>query len=171
MNYELIEQQICSRLQPFAIVGVDVIVMPELEADRKRPVPTKAQFTVIYSCSEYGNVNSTAQINQNEDLYFTVLIESTFLRGAMGVYSLLNTLRKAIVGFKPTGCLRIQAVKHHTIGSPDAQKIDNMWQDQAVFKTSTLLVEDYTEDVTALVTRIKFIDQPDGETMIVPPTE
>lgn len=171
MNYEILEQQISDRLQPFALAGVNVRVVPELESERIRPVPTKAQFTVIYSGSEYGNVNSTAQISQNEDLYFTVLIESTFLRGAMGVYNLLNTLRKALVGFKPTGCKRIQAVKHHTIGSPGAEKIDNMWQYQAVFKTDTLLVEDYTEDIMPLVTQIKFIDQPDGETIIVPPTE
>jgi len=169
MMYEALEQSLADRLAPFAQAGVNVRVVPETESERKRPLPvTEAQFTVIYSGSEYGDTNSTSSVIQNEEIYISVVIESTFLRGGLGVYNLLFTLKKALIGFKPYGCQKIQAVKHHSIGSPEAIKRDNMWEYQAVFKTSTTLVEDYLEDITSLISKITYVDTPDGETTVIP---
>jgi len=49
MNYENLETEIVARLTPFATVGIAVEKLPELEANRSKPLPTKAKFTVIYA--------------------------------------------------------------------------------------------------------------------------
>lgn len=163
MNYENLEIEIVNRLAPFLSVGVTVESLPELEVDRSRPLPTKARFTVIYAGSEYGSSLSTAQISQEEKIFVQVLIESTFLRGTLGVYNLASILKKALTGFKPSGCRRIQVTKHHTIGGEEAQKINNMWNYNVIFQTTALHVEDFTEDLTLLLEKITLVDKPDGE--------
>ena len=105
MDYENLETEIVARLSPFLTVGITVEKLPELEADRKVPLPTKAKFTVIYAGSEYASPLSTAQISQEEKIFIQVLIESTFLRGNLGVYNLASVLKKALTGFQPSGCI------------------------------------------------------------------
>lgn len=168
MNYEQLEIEIANRLAPFATVGVNVIRTPEVQIEQKRPEPGKAQFTVMYAGSEYGNVQSTAQISQEESVFIAVLIESNVLRGVKGIYSLLSVIKSALVGFKPTGCHRLQAVKHHMIGSPEVILKDGIWQFQAVFKTTTLTVENFTEDLSVILRKITLIDDSDDETNVIP---
>lgn len=168
MNYEQLESDIVNRLAPFAAVGVNVRKTPEVENERVRPEPTNAQFTVMYAGSEYENTQSTAQVSQYETVFVAVLIECNLLRGNIGIYNLTSVLKKALIGFKPTNCHRLQAVKHHMLGTPEAVKKDNVWQFQAVFKTTTLTVEDYTEDLSVLLKKVTLIDIPDGETTIIP---
>lgn len=167
MNYETLENEIVNRLSPFMTVGVTVEKLPELEVDRLKPLPTKARFTVIYAGSEYGSALSTAQISQEEKIFIQILIESTFLRGSLGVYNLASVLKKALTGFMPSGCRRIQVTKHHTIGGENAEKINNMWNYNVIFQTTALHVEDFTEDLTLLLEKITLIDQPDGEINII----
>lgn len=163
MNYETLETEIVARLTPFLTVGIAVEKLPELEADRSKPLPTKARFTVIYAGSEYGNSMSTAQISQEEKIFIQILIESTFLRGSLGVYSLASVLKKALTGFHPSGCRRIQVTKHHTIGGENAEKINNLWNYNVIFQTTSLHVEDFEEDLTLILEKITLVDQPDGE--------
>lgn len=169
MNYEVLENDIVFRLAPFAIAGVNVIKMPEIEPERSLPLAGDAQFTVMYAGSEYQEVQSTAQVSQMETVFIAVLVEGTLLRGPKGVYNLVSVLKKALVGFRPSNCHRLQVVKHHTLGSPEAVRKDNRWQYQAVFKTTTLTVEAYTEDLSVLLKKITLIDRPDGETTVIPP--
>ena len=118
MNYENLENEIVARLTPFMTAGITVEKIPELESERQKPLPTKAKFTVIYAGSEYGSALSTAQISQEEKIFIQILIESTFLRGSFGVYNLASLLKKALTGFQPSGCRRMQVTKHHTSISP-----------------------------------------------------
>jgi len=167
MDYENLETEIVARLTPFVAVGIAVEKLPELEADRSKPLPTKAKFTVIYAGSEYGSSLSTAQISQEEKIFIQVLIESTFLRGSLGVYNLASILKKALTGFQPSGCRRIQVTKHHTIGGENAEKINNMWNYNVIFQTTAVHVEDFEEDLTLILEKITLIDQPDGEINII----
>ncbi len=171
MNYENLENEIVARLSPFMTVGITVERIPELESERQKPLPTKAKFTVIYAGSEYGNAMSTAQISQEEKIFIQILIESTFLRGNFGVYNLASVLKKALTGFQPSGCRRIQVTKHHTIGSENAEKINNQWNYNVIFQTTSLHVEDFTEDLTLILQKITLVDQPDGEINIIEITE
>jgi hypothetical protein len=163
MNYENLEIEIVDRLTPFTTAGITVEKLPELEADRSKPLPTKAKFTVIYAGSEYVNSLSTAQISQEEKIFIQILIESTFLRGSFGVYNLASILKTALTGFRPSGCRRMQVTKHHTIGGENAEKINNMWNYNVIFQTTSLHVEDFTEDLSLILQKITLIDQPDGE--------
>lgn len=168
MNYEQLENDVVTRLAPFATVGVSVVKMPERESERNLPVPGNAQFTVMYAGSEYENVQSTGQVSQTETIFVSVLVESNALRGTKGIYNLVSVLKKALIGFKPSNCHRLQAVKHHTLGSPEAVVKDNVWQYQAIFKTTSLTVEDFTEDLSLILKKITLIDVPDGETYVIP---
>ena len=167
MNYENLEIEIVARLAPFITAGITVESLPELEVDRSKPLPTKAKFTVIYAGSEYGSALSTAQISQEEKIFIQILIESTFLRGNLGVYNLASVLKKALTGFQPSGCRRIQVTKHHTIGGEEAQKINNMWNYNVIFQTTSIHVEDFEEDLTLILEKITLIDEPDGEINII----
>jgi hypothetical protein len=167
MNYENLENEIVARLSPFMTAGITVEKIPELESERQKPLPTKAKFTVIYAGSEYAGPLSTAQISQEEKVFIQVLIESTFLRGNLGVYNLASVLKKALTGFQPQGCRRIQVTKHHTIGGENAEKINNMWNYNVIFQTTALHVEDFTEDLTLILQKITLVDQPDGEINVI----
>jgi hypothetical protein len=167
MNYEILEAEIVNRLKPFVTVGICVEKLPELESDRSKPLPTKAKFTIIYAGSEYGNALSTFQISQEEKIFVQILIESTFLRGTFGVYNLASVLKKALTGFQPTGCRKMQVTKHHTIGGENAEKINNMWNYNVIFQTTSVHVEDFEEDLTLILQKITLIDSPDGEVNII----
>lgn len=169
MNYAQLESEVATRLAPFATIGVSVTKTPERDTERQLPAIGKAQFTVMYAGSEYAEVNSTAQVSQFETVFVAVLIESNHLRDkSTSIYTLLPILKTALVGFKPYGCHRLQVVKHHTLGSPEAVRKEDVWQYQVVFKTTTVTVEDYTEDLTLLLKKITLIDSPDGETTVIP---
>jgi len=171
MNYELLQNAIVSRLQPFTTAGISVVRLPQTESERTQTIPTKVNFTVIYAGSEYSEVNSTGHISQDEKIFIQILIESTFLYGNTGVYAMASLLKKALTGFKAQGTTKFQVAKHHTIGQPDAEKKDNMWHYSVVFQAMSVHVEDYTEDLSVILKQITYVDKPGDETTIVPPTE
>ena len=169
MDYEALQSAVVDRLSALNGESITVVGLPENEAERTKPLPTKVKMTVIYAGSDYDPVASTAQIKQDEKIYIAVLIESSFLYGALGIYSLVSLIKKMLIGFQPAGCRRFRMSKHHTIGEPDAVKKDNMWQYQVIFMTDTVTVEDFTEDVSVLVKKILLIEVPGGDTTVVPP--
>jgi len=66
---------------------------------------------------------------------------------------------------------KLQVSKHHTIGQPDAEKRNNMWQYQVIFQGTNLHVEEYDQG-DAWITLLKKITYLDGEdTTVVPPEE
>lgn len=172
MDYELLQNAVVTRLQPFMTAGIATVVrLPQTESERTQTLPTKVKFTVIYAGSEYSEVNSTGYISQDEKVFIQILIESTFLYGNTGVYAMASLLKKALTGFKTQGTKKFQVAKHHTIGQPDAEKKDNMWHYSVVFQTMSLHVEDYTEDLSVILKQITYVDKPGDETTVVPPAE
>jgi hypothetical protein len=168
MNYEALQDAFVAKLQPFATAGITVVRLPENEEERKKPKPTDVKLTVIYAGSEYSKPGSTAQVSQEETVFVQILIESTFLYGPKGVYNLASILKKGLTGFRAQGTDRFKVSKHHTIGTPDAEKKDNMWQYQVIFTATTLHVESFEEDLSILVKRITLKDG--DETIQVPIT-
>ena len=169
MDYEILQDQIVARLQPFVEVGGTVERLPEKESDRKQVNPGSFRFTVIYAGSEYEGTKSTAQVSQDEKVFVQILIESTFLYGPKGVYNLLNLVKQAFTDFRPQNISKMQVSKHHTIGQPDAEKKNNMWQYQVIFQGNNVHVESYDPGET-WITLLKKITYLDGnETVIVPP--
>lgn len=168
MNYEDLELQFENRLSFMRSAGVTVSVMPELESERSRPLPSKAGVTIIYAGSEYGLPNSTNQVRQEEKIFIQIYIESTFLRGPQGIYNLLSAVKDAIIGFAPPFCTRFQVVKHHTIGGDDAMKKDNMWCYSVIFQSTGIAVENFIEDTSVILKKITLIDVPGGEVAVIP---
>lgn len=168
MNYEILQNEVVARLQPLNVAGITTVRLPELEADRTKPIPTKAKFTVIYAGSEYEGSSSTAQNRNIEKVFVQVLIESTFLYGNLGIYNLISIAKKALSGFKPSGCQRLELVKHHSIGADGIEKTNNMWNYQVIFQTTAVHVENYEEDLTLILQQIMLINQSDNETVVIP---
>lgn len=172
MNYETLESEILARILPINIVNPSIAVerMPEVEADRSRPLPTKAKITIIYAGSEYSLPQSTSYIKQDEKIFIQILIESTFLRGNTGIYNIIEVLKDLLLGFRPTNCLPIQAVKHHTIGGENAEKINNMWAYNLILQMNgAITVENFEEQfLPNVLKKITLIDVPDGEVNEIP---
>ena len=168
MNYENLQDEIVTRLQPFTSAGITVERLPETEAQKKQVLPTEARFTVIYAGSEYEGSRSTAQVSQIEKVFIQVLIESTFLYGSKGIYSLVDLLKRALTDFRPQNISKLQISKHHTIGQPEAEKRNNMWQYQVIFQGNSVHVEEYDQgdSWTTLLKKITYLDG--DETVIVP---
>lgn len=168
MNYELLEDEIVTRLQPFTTVGITVEKLPEVESEKKSVTTGTARLTVIYAGSEYGGTKSTAQVSQEEKVFVQVLVESTFLRGPKGVYTIIDIVKKALTDFRPQGLTKLQVTKHHTIGQPEAVKENNMWQYQVIFQGTNLHVEEYDQGDTwtTLLTKITYLNGTD--TVVVP---
>jgi len=161
MNYEALQDEIVAKLQPFSDVGITVERLPEVESEKTKVLPTKARFTVIYAGSEYDVTNSTGNIAQNEKIFVQILVESTFLYGEIGIYNLISLLKKALVGFKPQNTNGLQLSKHHTIGSPGAEKINNMWQYQVIFQCNGFNIEDFTEEYIGILKKITYYQGSD----------
>lgn len=169
MDYELLESEIVSRLSPLASSNLSIISLPEIEAEKSRPLPAKAQYTVIYAGSEYEKSSSTGQNRNVENVFVTILIESTFLRGPLGVYNLTRVLKLALSGYSPSNCQRLEIAKHHSIGSDPVKKNGNMWEYQIVFQTTALHLENFIEDVSVLVTQITLKGGNNDNTIITNP--
>ena len=167
MNYELLQDAVVTRLEPFTTADITVERLPEKESDKAPVTATKARFTVIYAGSEYGSINSTGQVSQEEKIFISVLIESTFLYGARGVYSLVSAVKSALTGFKAQGTNQFSVVKHHTTAPPEAVKQNNMWQYQVIFQTTAPHVQVFDEDLTLLIQRITLNDG--NEKIEIPP--
>lgn len=171
MNYEVLQDEIIQRMQPFSIAGMDVVRLPQNNDELKRHIPKKGKLTIIYSGSEYGKTINNDNIAQDEEVYITVFIESSSLYGDLGIYNLVKLVKQALTGFKPSGCKKMQVVKHHTIGTPESSRMEGVWQYQIIFRTTSLHVEDFEEDLSLILTKITYIDVPDGEINIVPPED
>lgn len=167
MNYEELTDEVVERLQPFAGIGIVVERLPETESQKTQVAPNEVRFTVIAAGSEYEGTNSTAQIAQDEKVFIQVLIRSTFLYGPKGVLNLASAVKTALTGFRPQNVKRLQVSKHHIIGNPGAEKIDNLWHYNVIFQGTSLHVENFTEDLSILLKKITYLDG--NETVIVPP--
>lgn len=167
MNYETLESEIVARIAPLASADLSIVGMPESEAERKRALPTKARITVIYAGSEYDKTTSTGQNRNAENVFITLFIESTFLRGPVGIYNLIRVMKLAFSGYKPTNCQRLEPVKHHSIGDNPVEKRDNLWEYQMIFSTTALSIENFIEDISILVSQIT-LNGSNDDTSVIP---
>lgn len=170
MNYEQAEEDIYQRLQPFTGANIEVVKLPEAQADFKRPFE-KAKFTVGYKGSKWKDPQSTGHISQVEELLFEIALQSRTLRGPRGLYTLKSLVTQALVGFAPTDCDKIYAKESGMTGVADTQ-VDGVWTYVAIFACTTLSVEDFEEDLSVILTQITSVREypdgsPTGDTLVV----
>lgn len=115
LNYEAFQNSIVTRLgglnTPTQLV--DIVPLPEVDADRKASRQDRPQITVAYLGSDYtgsGTQPTTFDIGeaqQEEMVNFHVIVESKKLYGSTEMYGILNKTRELLLGFSPAGCEKI----------------------------------------------------------------
>lgn len=136
--YSTIEDEISARLAAEAWEKVDVLPVPEREKDLKLPVPN-IQLIVQYAGSKFGGTKTTNPVSQEETGHFNVILQSKKLRGTTGIYDLLIKIKKSLLGFKPTGCQKLQIVPDK--GIEFVEFSDDLWQFSITLSTTWVTVE------------------------------
>lgn len=84
-----------------AVVVVDPL--PNTEADFKRPTPDALpRIVVALMGSDFGKVESTDIVNQEETIKFALVVSARSLYGQNSVYQALELAKLKLVGFEPT---------------------------------------------------------------------
>lgn len=152
MDYEQAETDIIARITPFINAGIEVIPLPQNQADFKRPFE-KAKITVAYKGSKWEKPQSTAEMSQDEDVMFEFSIQSKTLRGDRGIYIVKSLLIQALVGFAPTNCDKMYCKES---GMTEAKTTfeDGVWTYTLIMCCRNVSVEDFTEDLSVILQRI-----------------
>lgn len=118
MKYEIVEEAIRTKIASVA-TQADVVVLPELDEDYQRAVD-KPRVTVSFAGSDFGSMGGNNKVEtrsfaalvvHNEDGMFQIALQARRLRGANGIYKLINDVLKAVVGFAPDDCEKIRVAK------------------------------------------------------------
>lgn len=175
MNYDQLELDVLGRLAPLQLAGVDVVLLPETEAEYKRPI-TRSRVTIVYKESTFPEITqhrSMGYVIQEEVCQVEVIIWSRKLRGSHGIHVIAREVMRLLVGFEPTDCMKMYLVKnaYH-------MKDGELWSYSAIFATHTQVVEDYTAPSTPLLQAVMFnlwagqvpgvIGLPNGTALVLP---
>jgi len=164
--YTDIEQAVADRLAPFGAADFDVRVLPEKQSEyEQRPFGT-GRITVAYHSSKFDEHNSIgAATSQFEEVTIALAIQSRFLRGPKGIYTIAGIVRRYLVGFEPGGQDPMWAKE---FGLKDASHEDNLWTYYAHYCTRTMAVQDVPADESALLQLIQFDNNFTGESSTAP---
>lgn len=135
--YSQIEQEIVVRLADLATANIDVLQLPEVQAEYERPFQN-ARVTVAYKSSEFGDIKNAHHIVQDEKLQFELIIVCRKLRGAAGLHSVTEMVKRSLLGFMPTDCSKMRLAKN---GFTDFQAESALWAYSMIFETTYRLVE------------------------------
>lgn len=129
----------------------DVEILPETEKDFIRQLE-KPCLSVCYSSSDFDPSETNNKIGQFETENFDVVIRAKKLRGQFGIYDCAKLIAGALIGFKPTNCERMQAVKFRF----DDYSNEYKWRFVFSFSARMLTVQDYTDPTPVPVNSITF---------------
>ena len=162
MNIIELENSIVGQLSPLADVGVEVIAVPETQAEFNRAVQNR--ITVAYSGGRVGESSqrSLADTQQNFGAMIDVTIQSRKLRGESGIYALDQAVRGRLLGFRPAnaGKMRVESVAFQSLE-------ENLWSYTLTFIAPTVFVEVDEETSLAYCTRISTITPEEGTILVV----
>lgn len=174
MNYEQVETDIVNRLAPFMPFGVDVMKLPETENDLNGKPFRNGRITVCYKGSDFGDgigqsnpLRSTAQTVQQEQLQIEIVVQSRLLRtGNDSGLKLIQLVKRALAGFKPTHCDRMHLIKQLLL--PDDKGGSDIYTFVQSFECTSLVVEEFdsTSEDIAVITQITVIDEANGNIQV-----
>ena len=138
MDYQSTETEIYQRLQDRIppISGIELEVLPENQAGFSRPLE-HGRVSVCYKASSFGEVRSTCEVVQDETPKFELIIQSTTLRGAKGIYALAKLVRAVLLGYKP----QTTGGKITLVDFGYTNYKDNMWTYTMTIQTGGMVVE------------------------------
>lgn len=154
MRIERMMLDIVERLQPLATDGVEVQVLPDVQAEFERPTANKGRLSVVFfEMKPSGPMKSAGRTVQEMDMTFHLMIHATKMEGPFGISDLHNRARKLLIGYDPTDC---DDISHG--GLMFSRYLTSLWEYNMILNTKTLLVEDYTESPDAPpVTQIEVV--------------
>jgi hypothetical protein len=151
MNYEDIEDEIKARLEDKIPNDYKVITMEDTEAEMQRPV-TQPQVAVCYFQSTFEPSASTSEVSQFENVQFMLMLTARKRRGEKGIYALYEEVRKAALGWTPTGC-----TQGFQFSMLQFQQNEQGWYIYSLtMETKTIVVQETTEDTAPNSTEITF---------------
>lgn len=103
MDFEALEDEIIEALDDIANDKVEVIPMPESEADFDRDFED-ARITVAFNGLKSDDPVTMREIAQDDRQTVGIVIQSRRLRGEFGAYNLYKRIRATLSGFSCTGC-------------------------------------------------------------------
>lgn len=155
MILETIEKDVADKLASVMDGSkVDCIVLPEVEADTKKPV-SKAQVTVAINGLEAGDQKSIGSQVQYPKIRIELILKARRLRGDYGIYDLERRCRRALLNFRSGGGA--------TSGMKYLQFQLNSYQEgtfsySSFFEATATIIEEFEEftDDTPRITSIEF---------------
>lgn len=110
MNIEAAENSILTKLSTDLGSTFETELLPEKQADFEQPFE-KTKVSICYAMSAYDKPKSAGLTVQQEDASFQLVIAGRKLRGSGGIYDAFRLVTNSLLGFMPTNCRRIFAVK------------------------------------------------------------
>ncbi len=145
MNYGTLETDITTRLNNyFTSQNVEnlyeAVELPE-NVEEYRKAFSKARATVQYLESDFDPSTSINQVVQEEKVRIRVTFEARKLRGDGGLYSLMDAVKKALIGYKPPNCERLTIFRYTLL---DFEQ--NLWQPALDFQCRTINVQAFEDE-------------------------
>lgn len=156
--YSDIEQEIVNKLQPLVTAGIDVVPLPQVEAEFQRPFQN-GRVTVVYKGSTFDDHLNTHHVVQDERLQFEIVVVCRRLRGETGVHGIVEVIKRTLLGFAPTDCSKMKVIKN---SYQEYQKEAALWGYSIIFETVYRLVEDAEYDTEQAITEIT-VDYSTGD--------
>lgn len=169
MNIQLAEESIEAKL----VADLDaskftIDLLPESDEDYT-PAKDKTYLSVCYRTSDFNKPKSTGLTVQEEAAVFEIIIRSKKLRGAGGLWDAYRVASNSLIGFCPTNCRRISAVKFEF-----EKREGGVFSYVYSLTCGSELVQDFTEPITQTIVQVTH-NSPTGYegtvTTFTPPPE
>lgn len=153
MDYQALEQSIVERLSPLSLTGVEVIPLPEKDADLLLP-SSAGKITVAYIMSDYDPSMSTDVVGHPEKITFQIVVQSRKLRGANGIYNLLKGVKTLLLGWQTPTTEKIHFEKSGVV-----EHENSIWTYRLTLTTYNLAIEQPDEVSVVIATHITLVDE------------
>lgn len=151
MTYQSLEAAIVARLTGLA--GIEVIALPENDNDFQTPY-TDAKVTVAFNSSSFDGSENTEYVAQVETITIQLVIWSRLLRGAKGIYQVIDTVQRKLQGWTPPDCTKV-----HLSTVKFESHTDDLWSYSMMITTETLKIGQPDAVTEILSTEIKLKDE------------
>lgn len=155
-DYNLLEDEVVSRLVAALPTGYQVITLPEKQKDFVQVVD-KCLLVVAYSGSDFDSSDSTDNVKQKETVSLLVNVKSAKLRGSFGIHEALRFLKITLQGFKSQYFSSRFELK--SIDFDDRDEKNNWFSYNITFNATKPQVQVTTDEDLPLLQQVTFNDQ------------
>ena len=144
MDYIALENSIVTRLSVLELAGIDVIPLPEADNDVVNPFD-RGKITVAYLSSDFDQSITSDVVAQPEKITFQIVVQSRNLRGSVGIYGMIKSVKSILMGWKTTYTDKI----HFSKSAYDAHE-NGIWTYHVNITTENIAIEE-TDDVNIVL--------------------